>query len=77
MKRQFGKFALGITCLAAVLILVWTVALLDKSYMSIAVPVSWLGLVAWCVAGIWFWKRWSILLLPILALPFLPVSWWY
>ena len=77
MKALLGKIALGIACLAAALILFWTIMLLDKSYMPVAAPVSVLGVVAWCVAGASYWKRWSVLLLPIFALPFIPVSWWY
>ena len=77
VKAQLGKVTLGFACLAALITLAWTIMLLDKSYMPVASPLSLIGVVAWCFAAVAYWRRWSLLLLPIFALPVLPVSWWY
>ena len=72
-----GKILLRVSVAAAGVVLLGTLLLMDKSYMPILAPVAVIGLVAWCVAGVIFWKRWSILLLPIFGLPFLPTAIWY
>ncbi|MBX7501456.1 hypothetical protein K3181_08380 [Qipengyuania sp. YG27] len=77
MKALIGKIMLVVALLAAGMVLFGTVSLLDKSYMPILAPIATTGLIAWCLAGILFWKRWSIAAIPIFALPFLPTSIWY
>ena len=74
MKRIAATGLLSLACVAAILIIVWTIVLLDKSYAVVAAPLSVAGTIAWCIAGILKWRTWSLFLLPIYALPFAP--WW-
>ncbi len=70
------RLSLCIMVLSAILIVVWTALLMDYSYAVIAAPVSFVGLVSWCAAGLIRWRHWFIVPLPAYSLPFLPWLEW-
>jgi hypothetical protein len=60
---------------AAILILVGTVTILDEGYIGALLgPISVVGGIAWCLSGVLHWRKWSMALLPIFVIPFLPWS---
>ena len=75
MRATFGNITLFLAVVAAILIVAGTVTILDKGYIGFLLgPVSVAGTIAWCLAGVLHWRRWSLALLPFFAIPFLPWS---
>lgn len=70
------RLSLCVMVVSAVLIVAWLVLLMDYSYASIVVPVSFVGIVSWSVAGLIRWQHWFMVPLATYALPFLPWAEW-
>lgn len=70
------RLSLGGMVVSSVLIVAWLVLLMDYSYAEIAAPLSLIGVVSFCIAGLLRWQHWFMVPLATYVLPFLPWAEW-